>query len=47
MATRLTCSFPEGDLFWQLPFAGQLKHVSDAVVRLKPLLDFFVKDARN
>lgn len=41
LATRFTYSFPKDHQFWGMPYEGQLKHLIDAVIQLKPLLDFF------
>jgi hypothetical protein len=44
LATRLTFAFHEGNPFWGMSYDGQIKHLSEAIIRLKPLLDFFVED---
>jgi len=47
LATRFTYSFPEGDQFWGMPYEGQITSLTESVVRLKPLLDFFIEDAKK
>jgi hypothetical protein len=42
LATRLTRWFPETDPFWSAEYSEQLTHVTDAVLELKALIDFFV-----
>jgi hypothetical protein len=47
LATRISSQFLEGDPLWRLPYDGQAKRLTDSVIRLKPLLDFFVEDERK
>ena len=44
LAPWFTCAFHEGDPFWGMSYEGQIKRLSDTVIRLKPLLGFFVED---
>lgn len=42
LATRLVHWFPEEDFFWGKSYHEQLNQMTDGVIRLKPLIDFFV-----
>ncbi len=47
LATRFSLEFLEGNPLWRLPYDGQVKKLTDSVIRLKPLLDFFIEDERK
>ncbi len=50
MLNLVTCfctEFPQGNPFRQTPYDGQLKELTSAASRLKPLLDFFIEDYRQ
>lgn len=44
LATRLAHQLKAADSFWREPYEEQLKHVIGSVVKLRPLVDFFVGD---
>lgn len=42
LATRLVHALPPGDPIWERPFEGQVKALSAILIRLKPIIDFFL-----
>jgi hypothetical protein len=47
LATRFSLEILEENPFWRLDYEGQVKQIVDSVIRLKPLLDFFIEDERK